>query len=169
MGSSKNKTFKDLDEAGKTKIGKASFMSLAITVIVCLVIVGCFACKQENTMPDAQSVMTDEQKVAYWTAKIMDVNWFPQTDDTHDGILKDLFLARDARTVLDSNTSALIIYFMIDEDNFLINASIELENEAGKLIFESEDQWDVRFSEKNEIMYMTITDSDGKTVYYQQK
>jgi hypothetical protein len=27
----------------------------------------------------------------------------------------------------------------------------------------------VRFSEKNEVLFMTITDSSGKTVYYQQK
>ena len=169
MGSKNNKLFKDLDEAGKTKVRKASFMSLAITVIVCLVIVGCFACTQENTKPDAQSVMTDEQKVAYWTAKIMDVSWFPQTDDTHDGILKDLFLARDARTVLDTNTGDLILYFLFDEENFFTSAKINLTNESGKLVFESDEQWDIRFSEKNEIMYMTITDSNGNTVYYQQK
>ena len=144
-------------------------MSLAITVIVCLVIVGRFACTQENTKPAAQSVMTDEQKASYWTAKIMDVNWFPQTDATHDGILKDLFLARDARTVLDTNTGDLILYFLFDDGSFFTNAKITLTNESGKLLFESDDQWDVRFSEKNEIMYMTITDSNGKTVYYQQK
>ena len=168
MSTTKKKNYADLDEAGKLKIMRASLLSIGIVALACCFLVGCFACKQDRTdAPKTQ--MTDEQKAAYWSAMIIDVQWSPQTDDTHDGILKDLFLARDARTVLDSNTSALIIYFMIDEDNFLINARIELENEAGKLVFESEDRWDVRFSEKNEIMYMTITDSDGKTVYYQQK
>ena len=38
-----------------------------------------------------------------------------------------------------------------------------------KLVFQSDERWDVKFSEKNEVLYMTITDSNGKTVYYQQK
>ena len=168
MSTTKKKNYADLDEAGKLKIMRATLLSIGIVALACCFLVGCFACKQDRT-DDPKAQMTDEQKAAYWSAMIIDVQWSPQTDDTHDGILKDLFLARDARTVLDSNTSALIIYFMIDENNFLINARIELENEAGKLIFEPEDQWDVKFSEKNEILYMTITDSNGKTVYYQQK
>ena len=58
---------------------------------------------------------------------------------------------------------------MLDEETYLDCASIELTSESGKLVFQSEDRWDVRFSEKNEVLYMTITDSNGKTVYYQQK
>ena len=162
------KKFTDLDEAAKNKLKKTSLMTLAITALVCCVLVGCFACKQERT-DDPQTVMTDEQKAAYWTASITDVMWAPQTDDTHDGVLKDLFLPRDAKTLLDANTRKPLLYFMLDENNYMVAARVELTSEEGKLIFESDDQWDVRFSEKNEILYMTITDSEGKTVYYQQK
>lgn len=168
MGTTKKKMYADLDEAGKKKVKQASMLTCAITLIICCVLVGCFACKQERT-DDPKTQMTDEQKVAYWTASITDVLWAPQTDDTHDGILKDMFLPRDAKTVLDGTTLKPMIYFMIDETNYLDSASIELTSEEGKLVFLSEEKWDVRFSEKNEVLYMTITDSAGKTVYYQQK
>lgn len=102
-------------------------------------------------------------------AIITDVWWAPQTDDTHDGILKDMFLPREAKTVLDATTLTPMIYFIIDDTNYLDSAMVELTSEEGKLVFQSEERWDVRFSEKNEILYMTITDSTGKTVYYQQK
>ena len=58
---------------------------------------------------------------------------------------------------------------MFNQTAVMIQAEIVLENESGTLRFVSEDTWNVKFSEKNDIMYMTITDSDGKTVYYQQK
>lgn len=100
---------------------------------------------------------------------IANVQWSPQTDETHDGILKDMFLARDAKTMFDASTGNLMLYFLFDDGSFFTNAKITLANESGKLVFESDEQWDVKFSEKNEILYMTITDSNGKTVYYQQK
>ena len=87
----------------------------------------------------------------------------------HDGILKGLFLPRDAHTVYDTETKKTLIYFMFNQDAVMLQAEIVLESESGKLKFVSEDIWDVKFSEKNDIMYMTVTDSDGKTVYYQQK
>lgn len=58
---------------------------------------------------------------------------------------------------------------MLDAENYLTTSRIELSSDSGKLIFESDEQWDIKFSEKNEVLFMTITDSDGKTVYYQQK
>ena len=93
-----NKTkFADLDESAKKKVRRISLMTIVMTVIACCVLVGCFACKQERT-DDPKTHMTDEQKVAYWTASITDVMWTPQTDETHDGILKDLFLPRNLPT-----------------------------------------------------------------------
>ena len=168
MSTTKKKNYAELDEAGKLKIMRTSLITIGAIDLACCFLVGCFACKQDRT-DEPKARMTDEQKAAYWSAMIADVRWSPQTDDTHDGILKDLILARDAKTVFDVNTGDLILYFMFDEENFFINAKINLTIESGKLVFESEDQWDVKFSKKNEILYMTITDSNGKTVYYQQK
>ena len=168
MGTPKKSMYAELDEAGKKKVKQTSLLTIAITVITCLILVGCFACKQERT-DDPKTMMTDEQKVAYWTANISDVRWAPQTDDIHDGILKDMFLPREAKTVLDTTTLKPMIYFMLDDTNYLDCAEIALSSEEGKLVFQSDERWDIRFSEKNEILYMTITDSTGKTVYYQQK
>ena len=168
MGTTKKKMYADLDEAEKKKVKQASMLSIGIVALICCVLVGCFACKQERT-DDPKTMMTNEQKVAYWTASITDVRWAPQTDDTHDGVLKDMFLPREAKTLLDGTTLKPMIYFMLDEENYLDSAIIELENESGSLLFQSEERWDIRFSEKNEVLYMTITDSNGKTVYYQQK
>ncbi len=136
--------------------------------LACCVLVGNFVCKQERT-DDPRTQMTDKQKAAYWSTMITDVLWSPQTDDTHDGILKDMFLPREAKTLLDGTTLRLIIYFMLGDTDYLDSATIELTSESGTLIFQSDERWDVKFSEKNEILYMTITDSNGKTVYYQQK
>ena len=168
MSTTKKKNYAELDEAGKLKIMRASLLSIGIVALACCFLVGCFACKQDRT-DDPKAQMTDEQKAAYWSAMIIDVQWSPQTDDTHDGILKDMFLPRDAKTLFDTNTGDLILYFLFDDGNFFTNAKINLTNESGKLVFASDDQWDVKFSEKNDILYMTITDSNGKTVYYQQK
>lgn len=168
MGTKKKDSYADLDEAGRIKLMRASMLSIGIVALACCVLVGCFACKQERT-DDPKIQMTDEQKVAYWTNIIVDVLWAPQTDDTHDGVLKDMFLPREAKTTLDITTHDPMIYFMLNETDYLDNATIELTSEEGKLVFQSDEQWDVKFSEKNEVLYMTITDSNGKTVYYQQK
>ena len=168
MSTTKKKTYAELDEAGKIKILRASLLSIGIVALACCVLVGCFACKQDRT-DDVVTQMTDEQKAAYWSTMVADVRWAPQTDDTHDGVLKDMFLPREAKTLLDGTTLRPMIYFMLDEQNYLDSAMIELSSESGKLVFQSDERWDVKFSEKNEVLYMTITDSNGKTVYYQQK
>ena len=151
MSTTKKKTFTELDEAGKLKIMRASLISIGIVALACCFLVGCFACKQERT-DDPKTHMTDEQKAAYWSAMITDVKWAPQTDDTHDGVLKDMFLPRDAKTQLDVTTLKPMLYFMLNDSDYLDSAIIELTSESGKLVFLSDERWDVRFSEKNEIL-----------------
>ena len=94
MGTKKKETYADLDEAGKLRVMRASMLSIGLVVLACCVLVGCFACKQERS-DNPKTQMTDEQKVAYWTNMIVDVQWAPQPDDTHDGVLKDMFLPRE--------------------------------------------------------------------------
>lgn len=128
MSTTKKKNYADLDEAGKLKIMRASLLSIGIVALACCFLVGCFTCKQDRT-DDPQTQMTDEQKAAYWSAMIVDVQWSPQTDDTHDGILKDMFLPREAKTLFDTNTGDLILYFLFDDGNFFTNAKINLRKE----------------------------------------
>lgn len=113
--------------------------------------------------------MTPEQKIQYWTAQIMDVTRAPQMDSSNDGVLDDMFLAMDARTALDKDTGAVLIHFMGEGDTVFDSAQIVLQDDEGMVLFSDEQQWHVRFSEKNGVLYMTIRDGKDKTVYYQQK
>ena len=164
----KKKKLEDMTKEEKGKVLKTSLLILLGVAIFCGILISCFSCTQDPAQPPAPE-LTNEQKATMWLSNIMDVWWLPQTDDTHDGILKGLFLPRDAHTVYDTETKKTLIYFMFNQDAVMLQAEIVLESESGKLKFVSEDIWDVKFSEKNDIMYMTVTDSDGKTVYYQQK
>ena len=159
----------EMKEEERKKIIRTSLLILLGVAIFCGVLISCFSCTQDPAQPVTAPEMTDEQKASLWLSSIIDIWWFPQTDDTHDGVLKGLFLPRDAHTVYDAETKKSLIYFMFNQTAVMIQAEIVLENESGTLRFVSEDTWNVKFSEKNDIMYMTITDSDGKTVYYQQK
>ena len=159
----------DLDKSEKGRFTKVCAITLSLVAIVCCILVGCFACKQAPADIDVQTVMTDEQKANYWKSQIIGVTWAPMTDDTHNGILKGFFMAMDVLTDLDGLTGKTLAYFLFNDGTPMDSAQITLSSEVGELRFESEDVWTVKFSEKNDIMYMTITDSDGKTVYYQQK
>lgn len=156
----------ELEPQEKVKIRRISVGALALTAIVCCILVGCFACRQDaGKNPE----MTDGQKATMWKAKVLDVYWSPQTDDTHDGVLKDLYLARDAKTALDTVTGKLMIYFLYNNDEVMKGAAVDLTSESGTVTFSDEDVWTIKFSEKNNSLYMTVKDSDGKEVFYQER
>ena len=165
---SKMKKLADLNKDEKEKVRKVTLTTFTIVILVCAILVGCFACKQAQEI-DPQTVMTDEQKANYWKSQIIGVDWKPMTDASHDGILKGLYLPRDAKTDLDGGTGSLVIMFMYNESDVMDSALVVLSSESGQLRFATEEVWTVKFSEKNEVLYMTITDSNEKTVYYQQK
>ena len=165
----KKKKIKELSKDEKSRLVRTAAITLSAVAIVCCILVGCFACKQDVGNVNADTVMTDEQKASYWKAQIIGVSWEPMTDATNDGVLKGLFLPRDARTDMDGNTGLTVIHFMFNETDVMDSAEIVLTNESGELRFASDDVWTVKFSEKNDVLFMTITDSDGKVVYYQQK
>ena len=95
--------------------------ALALTAIVCCILVGCFACRQDAGKDPG---MTDAQKAIMWKAKVLDVFWSPQTYATHDGVLKDLYLARDAKTAFDAVTGNLMVYFLFNNDEVMKAASV---------------------------------------------
>lgn len=157
----------DLTKEEKGKVKKVTLMTLGGVAIICIILVGCFACTQDSGQPTVE--MTPEQKIQYWTAQIMDANWAPQTDASNDGVLNGMFLARDATTTLDKDTGLTLIFFMADENTIFDTAQIILESDEGIIRLANDEEWHVKFSEKNEVMYMTIKDTKDKTVYYQQK
>ena len=72
-----------------------------------------------------------------------------------------VLLVCEAKTTLDKDTGLTLIFFMADENTIFDTAQI--------IRLANDEEWHVKFSEKNEIMYMTIKDINDKTVYYQQK
>ena len=165
----KKKKLADLDEKSKTRIVRTSVITLSGVAIICCILVGCFACKQNIAADDIIAEMTPENKADYWKAQIIDVTWSPQTDETHNGILKDMYIARDAHTELDAGTQDITISFLHPTGDVFVSAIIVLTDENGEIHFNNEDKWKVKFSEANDEMCMTITDSAEKTVYYSPK
>jgi len=164
----KKRKLEEMDESEKKKVRNATLFSLLGVAIICCILISCFSCSQDmglNKTPE----LSDDQKAAMWNTRIMDIWWAPQTDNTNDGVLKGLFLPREAYTAFDQETGRTLVYFMFSPDAAMTQAEIKLTSESGQLLFADDDIWTVKFSEKNENLYMTITDSNGKTVYYSLK
>ena len=164
----KKKKLEELDASQKKTLRRTALFSLLGVAVFCCILIGCFSCTQDSGVPK-QPELTDSQKAALWNTRIMDTWWAPQTDSSNDGVLKGLFMARDAYTAFDQETGKTLLYFMFNKDAVMTQAEITLTSESGQLLFANDDIWTVKFSEKNDVMYMTITDSDGKTVYYSVK
>ena len=151
----------DLDSNDKAKIAKVSIIALATVAIACCILVGCFACTQAPnvTVPE----MTPEQKATYWKSTVDDVLWTPTNNDVLEGLLGP----SEAKTYINPGTGNLMIYFLFMETPFK-TGKVVLSSESGDIEFSGEEKWSVKFSEKNEKLFMTVTDSNGVIVYYEQ-
>ena len=59
---------------------------------------------------------------------------------------------------------------MMSDDSPLDTAIINLSSESGEIVFQDEEKWSIKFSEKNDELFMTINDKadgSGVTVYYE--
>ena len=59
---------------------------------------------------------------------------------------------------------------MLSDDSPLDTAIINLSSESGEIVFQDEEKWSIKFSEKNDELFMTINDKadgSGVTVYYE--
>ena len=164
----KKRKLEEMNDSEKKTVRKATFFTLMGVAVICCILISCFSCSQDMGIV-RNPELTDDQKAALWNTSIMDIWWAPQTDNTNDGVLKGLYLPRDVYTALDQGSGKMLAYFMINKESAMMQAEIRLTSESGQLIFANDDIWTVKFSEKNENLYMTITDSDGKTVYYSLK
>lgn len=153
----------DLDSEDKAKIARVSIVALASVAIACCILIGCFACSQAPKNVTAPE-MTPEQKTTYCKTTVDDVLWTPTNDDVLDG----LFGPSEVRTHIDSTSGDLLIDFLFMEVS-LKAGKIVLSSESGDIEFSGEEKWSVKFSEKNEKLFMTVTDSNGVIVYYEQK
>ena len=153
----------DLDSEDKAKIARVSIVALASVAIACCILVGCFACSQAPKNVTAPE-MTPEQKATYWKNEATDVLWGPTNED----ILDSLYAPSDAKTYIDPGTGNLLIDFLFMDAPFKTGKVI-LSSESGDIDFGGDEKWSVKFSEKNEKLFMTVTDSNGVIVYYEQK
>lgn len=148
---------------------KTIVLTVLLTVVAfCIMTVSCVSCALDRNPTTGQ--MTNEQKVAYWSAKIQDENWYPDVTDNNNGILDGFVSPVNIRTEVNSSTKAITLYFISESGKKLENARLEMTSEYGTLTFDdTEDQWKVKFSEKNDVLFMTVTDINNKVVYYQNR
>ena len=58
----------------------------------------------------------------------------------------------------------------MSDDSPLDTAIINLCSESGEIVFQDKEKWSIKFSEKNDELFMTINDKvdgSGVTVYYE--
>lgn len=140
----------ELTAKDKAKLRSTGLYTLSITTLVCAILVSCFACAQQTPTPQPSQEQNAEKQRLYWTSILGDTQWEPQTNERNDGKLEGFKTALRANIIYDPNANGLVILF----------------GSKGAIAFDDGKSWSVRFSEKNEVRYMTIVDSQSKTVYY---
>lgn len=155
----------ELTAKDKAKLRSTMLYTLSITTLVCAILVSCFACAQQTPTPQPSQEQNAEKQRLYWTSILVDTQWEPQTNERNDGKLEGFKAALRANIIYDPNANGLVIRFGSSQP-FFKQGHVELSNSEGSIAFDDGKTWSVRFSEKNEVRYMTIVDSQGKTVYY---
>ncbi len=164
FGLAKKIKLADLSKEEKNKLHTTAVCSLLVTFFICVILVGCFACSQQTPNEQQNQNKTAESQRLYWTGILNDTDWTPQTNATNDGILCGLSEALPAHIRYDESTRCLVIGF--GNKPYIEYGNITLSSGEGKIELSDGSVWSVKFSEKNNVKYMTIVDSEGKTVYY---
>ncbi len=168
FGLAKKIKLADLSKEEKNKLRKTAVYSLLVTFLVCVILVGCFACSQQTPNEQQNPDKKAESQRLYWTGILSsDTDWNPQTNEQNDGILCGFDEAMTAHTNYDESTGCLVIGF--GNKPYIEYGNITLSSCEGNIELSDGSVWSVKFSEKNGIKYMTIVDSEGKTVYYDCK
>ena len=155
----------ELSEKDKAKLRSTVLYALSITTLVCAILVSCFACSQQTPTPQPSQEQTTERQRLYWTSILGDTQWEPQTNERNDGKLEGFRTALKANIIYDATSNRLVIRFGSSQP-FFKQGIIDLGSCDGTVTFDDGKTWSIRFSEKNEVKYMTIVDSQNKTVYY---
>lgn len=155
----------NLEKNEKKKLGKVSFVTIFSVFIACVIMVGCFACSQNTvTQPNKEQQATMDK--IYWTNEVVDTKWTASANsknnflDGQDEALDLEFAAEDNGTIY--------AYFSLS-DVAVYTGVLALESSEGSIDFvDEEKKWDVKFSEKNDVRYLTISCGNGD-VYYTSK
>ena len=156
--------FTELTEDDRKKLKNTVAYSLSITFLVCVILVGCFACTQQVPNVDSPE-QTAEKERLYWTGILDGTVWAPQTNKDNDGMPNGIPMLMNANIDFDTVSSTFVIGFG-EKSSYFKTGSLTLSSCEGIIKLVDGDTWSVKFSEKNDILYMRIVDSVGKTVYY---
>lgn len=157
-------TLANLDSGEKKKLGKVTFASLFSVFVLCIFIVSCFACSQN---PGGQ-VSKEQQAAAdklYWKDAVAGTKWVVSTSARNDGKLEGQTLVLDLEITYEKSSDKLYVYFSSGGVQIL-NGELTLQSSEGKIAIVDGKNWNAKFSEKNDIKYLTISCSNGKDVYY---
>lgn len=155
----------NLDDNEKKKVRRVSWITFISVLLVCSILVGCFACAQDSSGSEPE--MTVEQKTMYWKARLSNLRWVPMTDELNNGILAGMTAPVIAVTGYDAKTGICTVLIFSEDNKVIEGADIALKGEYGTIVLGSGDKWNLKFSEKNNVLYMTVTDENGKKVFYE--
>lgn len=155
----------ELSSQEKARLRNTVLCTLSAVLVVCAVLVGCFACSIQNPTPPSGQQQTSEGQRLYWLGVLDGTSWMPQTNESNDGRLEGFRKALPAGVSFDAKTNVLTIRFGGSHPYFK-TGTIVLESQDGTISFDDGTVWSVRFSEKNAERTMTIVDSKGTTVYF---
>lgn len=158
----KKVTLSELDQTEKKKLTKVSFLSLGTVFLLCIFIVSCFACSQDSGNTNTE--MSDEQQKLYWKGLLPDTEWTVSTTEQNNGILEGQEAALNAKVKYESTTDKFTIYFTLEGVN-IFHGNLELTSSKATITAEGK-TWNAKFSEKNDVLYLRITDSTNKNVDY---
>ena len=158
----KKLNLEDLSTDEKKKLGKVSFISIFSVILLCVIIVSCFACSNDgNHLTAAQQAEADK---AYWKSAVANTTWTASTTDKNDGILDGQTVKLDLEISYEKATDKLSVYFKSGNVEML-NGTLTLDSSKGKIAIAEGDTWDIKLSEKNDVMYLTIS-CGNKDVHY---
>lgn len=152
----------ELNNEEKKKLRKVSFLSLLIALLLGAILVSCFSCTQDI----ATQKMTEEQEALYWKALLPDTDWIVSTNESNKGILEDQSVALNVQIRYESEK--FTIYFVTTDESAsqLLSGNLVLSSSKGSITTEDDKVWEAKFSEKNNKLYLTITDSGNSKVYF---
>lgn len=156
----------DLEHDEKKKLEKVSFLSIFSVFVICVFIVSCFACSQ-NAGVQLDKEQQEELDRVYWTNEIVDTTWQVSTSDKNNGILEGQTMTMDLKF---ANVNGTICAYFSTSDVEILTGKLALEGSKGILSLTADGKkWNVKFSEKNNVMYLTISWSNGEVHYTSKK
>lgn len=153
----------EVDE--KKKLGKVSFLSILSVFIACVIIVGCFACSQNSGVQLNKEQQAEIDRV-YWENEVVGTKWKVSTTDKNNGILDGQSVTLDLEF---ANESGVLYAYFTYSGTKLLTGELTLVSSEGTIKFPNGTKWGAKFSEKNNIRYLTISCRTGDVYYTSNK